>query len=158
MGPGMANVPTQSIPNSHTSLLDANRTDRQYEPLRTLMMCMQYFGVFNVGTPGKQYTGCFDTGSSDVWLPLDTCQSSSCETHDTYSPNASSTYQVSLLHPTRRVRGVGEDSGKDLELLRRGGGSFQELLYDHFPAADVGARAACTQQKLSGEQNPQCCL
>lgn len=60
-------------------------------------MCLQYFGVFNVGTPFKQFTGCFDTGSSDVWLPLATCQSPSCQTHATYAPNASSTYKVSSI-------------------------------------------------------------
>ena len=63
-------------------------------PSRSLP-AMQYFGVFNVGTPAKQFTGCFDTGSSDVWLPLATCQSTSCLTHDTYNPNASSTSTVS---------------------------------------------------------------
>ena len=55
---------------------------------------LQYFGVFEAGTPAKQFTGCFDTGSADAWLPLSSCQSPACTSHTTYSPNTSSTYQA----------------------------------------------------------------
>ena len=58
---------------------------------------MQYFGVFDIGTPAKQFTGCFDTGSADAWLPLSACTTASCQTHSTFDANESSTYQV-LIH------------------------------------------------------------
>ena len=56
---------------------------------------LQYFGVLDVGTPGKQFTGCFDTGSADAWLPLSSCTSQACQSHNTFSPDNSSTYSVS---------------------------------------------------------------
>ena len=47
-----------------------------------------------MGTPAKQFTGCFDTGSSDTWLPSVACFDPACTSHDRFNPARSSTFQV----------------------------------------------------------------
>lgn len=54
----------------------------------------QYFGVFKVGTPPVAFTGCFDTGSSDTWVPSSRCTSAACLTHTRFWATSSSTFQV----------------------------------------------------------------
>jgi len=54
----------------------------------------QYFGVFKVGTPPVAFTGCFDTGSSDTWVPSSRCNSAACLTHTRFWATSSSTFQV----------------------------------------------------------------
>ncbi|KAI0032985.1 acid protease [Vararia minispora EC-137] len=49
-----------------------------------------WFGTIEVGTPPKQYTVDFDTGSSDLFLPGPDCNSS-CANHTIYDPSGSST-------------------------------------------------------------------
>ena len=46
-----------------------------------------------LGTPSKGYNLLVDTGSSDIWLFLDECQSDFCAGHNKYSPEGSSTYR-----------------------------------------------------------------
>jgi cathepsin D len=47
-------------------------------------------GTISVGTPPVEYTVDFDTGSSDLFLPAKTCDST-CSGHTLYDPSASST-------------------------------------------------------------------
>jgi len=49
-----------------------------------------WFGSISVGTPAKQFLVDFDTGSSDLFLPGPSCDSS-CSNHTIYDPSASST-------------------------------------------------------------------
>jgi len=49
-----------------------------------------WIGTISVGTPAVQYTVDFDTGSSDLFLPGSTCDST-CSGHTLYNPSASST-------------------------------------------------------------------
>lgn len=44
-----------------------------------------------LGTPSNEYSLLVDTGSSDLWLFLDECQSELCSGHKKYSPKDSST-------------------------------------------------------------------
>ena len=64
--------------------------------LTALLICADY-GEFLLGTPAKQFTGCFDTGSSDTWLPSVMCFDPSCTSHDRFNPSDSSSYKV--RHP-----------------------------------------------------------
>ena len=56
----------------------------------------QYYGVFKVGTPPVGFTGCFDTGSSDTWVPSSQCTDDACLTHTRYYSSSSSTFRVRL--------------------------------------------------------------
>ena len=46
----------------------------------------------NLGAPSNEYNLLVDTGSSDLWLFLEECQSELCLGHKKYSPKDSSTY------------------------------------------------------------------
>jgi cathepsin D len=53
---------------------------------------VQYYGPISVGTPAQDFTVLFDTGSSNLWLPLNSCRSTACKSHSLYDPSKSSTY------------------------------------------------------------------
>ena len=55
---------------------------------------LQYYGVYYVGTPARQFLACFDTGSGDTWLPSQACTRPACTDHDQYNPGLSSTETV----------------------------------------------------------------
>lgn len=80
----------------------------------TTQLRTQYYGVFKVGSPPVGFTGCFDTGSSDTWVPSSQCTDDACLTHTRYYSSSSSTFRVRLrtcgafevLQGTRAVQQV----------------------------------------------------
>ncbi|KAK9863405.1 hypothetical protein WJX84_001676 [Apatococcus fuscideae] len=62
-------------------------------------MNIAYFGVIEIGTPAQNFTVCYDTGSSDLWVPSAQCTDIACTTHDQYDPSQSSS---SALNDTRQ--------------------------------------------------------
>lgn len=61
-----------------------------------MVVYFQYYGDISIGTPPQHFTACVDTGSADLWMPSDSCQSASCLAHQQYSQHNSSTFSVNL--------------------------------------------------------------
>ncbi|XP_043656192.1 lysosomal aspartic protease [Drosophila teissieri] len=75
------------------------RTKYQLPSLRTVdeeqlsnSMNMAYYGAISIGTPAQSFKVLFDSGSSNLWVPSNTCQSDACQTHSQYDSSASSSY------------------------------------------------------------------
>jgi len=60
-------------------------------PLRTLLNT-QYFGLVEIGTPGRPFQMLFDTGSSNMWVLSKDCEGCGAQ-HMHYDHSASTTYE-----------------------------------------------------------------
>uniref|UniRef100_A0A8C9NKT7 Embryonic pepsinogen-like n=1 Tax=Serinus canaria TaxID=9135 RepID=A0A8C9NKT7_SERCA len=80
--------------------------------------CLQveYYGTISIGTPPQNFSVVFDTGSSDLWVPLVSCPSLACQTHRVFDPSQSSSYKstglsLSVHYGTGEMEGiVGSDT------------------------------------------------
>ncbi|KAF9354034.1 hypothetical protein BGX26_008208 [Mortierella sp. AD094] len=63
-------------------------------PLQDLMADTVYIGMVSIGTPAQNYSMVFDTGSSDMWVPSQACNTSMCLPLLRYNSSASSTYRI----------------------------------------------------------------
>lgn len=72
----------------------APRSGFPEDPLDNYMDA-QYYGPIELGTPGQPFNVIFDTGSSNLWVPSETCAiwELACRTHNRYDSSDSSTYK-----------------------------------------------------------------
>ncbi|CAH0515669.1 unnamed protein product [Peronospora belbahrii] len=78
-------------------------------PLENFME-FQFFGPIAIGTPLQEILVCFDTGSSDLWVPSKKCEA--CAGLYRFNRAQSSTYHESKTHPGFAVQyGSGKVSG-----------------------------------------------
>ncbi|XP_040111863.1 pregnancy-associated glycoprotein 1-like [Oryx dammah] len=70
-----------------------------------------YTGKITIGTPPQEFQVLFDTGSSDLWVPSVSCNSSTCSTQVRFRHHLSSTFQItnktfSIIYGSGRIEGV----------------------------------------------------
>ncbi|XP_069422778.1 pregnancy-associated glycoprotein 4-like [Ovis canadensis] len=70
-----------------------------------------YVGNITIGTPPQEFQVIFDTGSSDLWVPSDYCNSSACSTHVRFRHLQSSTFRPTnktfrIIYGAGTIKGV----------------------------------------------------
>jgi hypothetical protein len=78
-------------------------------PLENFME-FQFFGPIAIGSPPQEVLVCFDTGSSDLWVPGKNC--AACAGEDRFNHSQSSTFHEPTTRPSFAVQyGSGKVSG-----------------------------------------------
>lgn len=80
-------------PNSQIlKLIITHNEAKPHLPI-TNFLDAQYYGEISLGTPPQSFQVIFDTGSTNLWIPSQSCKSSACWTHSTYKSDLSSTFK-----------------------------------------------------------------
>ncbi len=98
----------------------------------------QYFGAFLLGSNQQQFTGILDTGSSNIWIPDQSCSAAPCQHKAKFNPNSSTTFntdnqKLSIQYGTGNMQGyVGYDTVTfgGISVSNQGFGLAQKLSED----------------------------
>lgn len=82
---GLGLLSLQEIQGSGASLVSQMRAQAQQ------LHALQYYGEIQVGTPPQSFAVIFDTGSGQLMLPSDRCDSEACQKHRAFHQKNSST-------------------------------------------------------------------
>jgi cathepsin D len=69
----------------------------------------EFVGSLGIGTPAQYFTVVFDTGSSDLWLPSEKCET--CGKHKSFDTSESTTYAISGHVPGMNIFKISYGSG-----------------------------------------------
>lgn len=145
----LSRVPLKKMVTARRRLLDAgysihyiqNLLEMKYslnhstsapEPLSNLVD-LQYYGEISIGTPPKKFTVCFDTGSSNLWVPSKKCQSAACKIHKKYDSSKSSSYKkdgrsIVIPYGSGTMKGILSNDEVTVAGLRVVGQTFGEAV------------------------------
>jgi len=97
VGAAPINVPVTRRPRTASALRALSR--KYGSPIGTSNLTdfqdTEFYGPVSIGTPPQEFQVIFDTGSSNLWVPSQACNSTkypACATHNKYDSSKSSTY------------------------------------------------------------------
>ncbi|ETS75443.1 Vacuolar protease A [Pestalotiopsis fici W106-1] len=83
-------------PESHAQAMFSESSvhaDKNHPVPISNFMNAQYFSEISIGTPAQEFKVILDTGSSNLWVPSQSCGSIACYLHSKYDSSASSSYK-----------------------------------------------------------------
>ncbi|WP_067522005.1 pepsin-like aspartyl protease [Endozoicomonas ascidiicola] len=114
------------------------RSPRQGEVILTDKHNTQYYGFFTLGSQSQSFSAILDTGSSNIWIPEESCSSPACSEKNRFNPASSGSFYsyeqpLNIQYGTGSMRGyVGYDTVTmgDLSVYNQGIGLAIELASD----------------------------
>lgn len=105
----------------------------------------EYWGKIFVGTPAKEFSVIFDTGSGNLILPSEKCSSSACQTHQKYEPQSSS----SSVQVGKKGKSLSEEPSQKKEAtIKFGTGKIHGQFYQD--QICLGKESACMKANFIG--------